>query len=241
MPGGHIPSLKTWFLHKSQKINLCSVSKAGEWMSRFPSKSMLVGVGSEKCDWSENRRRRRWRGAMIWPWLCAVRWGWAIRTAAGSQTVWGHRGSLQSAPCSWDDCCPELPGSGYGPENKHTETEEKKNKNTKVVRSSSFALTSFTVRTFARPPRSVLFWKQTAPLSDFLCRLLRSKRWEAHRNATAAETPLTHKHATPFCLYSSVLSLTIVFSFETPKQSSTLCQRMDEDTHFILLIERPHH
>lgn len=33
-------------------------------MSRFPSKSMLVGVGSEKCDWSENRRR--WRGAERW-------------------------------------------------------------------------------------------------------------------------------------------------------------------------------
>lgn len=59
---------------------------------------------------------------MIWPWLYAVRWGWAIHTTAGSLTGWGRREFLQSAPCSWGDCCQEPLGSGYGPERTERET-----------------------------------------------------------------------------------------------------------------------
>lgn len=80
-----------------------------------PSK-VKVTTGQSVTEGEEEARGHR---AGNWPWLCAVRWGWAIRTAAGSQTGWGRRESHQSAPCSSGDCCPEPPGSSSDP--KHTD------------------------------------------------------------------------------------------------------------------------
>lgn len=80
---------------------------------------MQAGGKTVRSDITDRDRGCR---VMIWPWLCAVRWGWAIHTTAGSLTGWGHREFLQSAPCSWGDCCQELLGSGYGPERTEKDT-----------------------------------------------------------------------------------------------------------------------
>lgn len=74
-----------------------------------------------QCHWWRQRWRARGHREVIWPWLCVVRWGWAIHTAAGSQTVWGRREFLQSALCSWGGYYPEPLGSGYDPKHRQRE------------------------------------------------------------------------------------------------------------------------
>lgn len=80
---------------------------------------MQAGGRTIRSDITDRDRGCR---VMIWPWLCAVQWGWAIHTTAGSLTGWGRREFLQSAPCSWGDCCQEPLGSGYGPEQTERDT-----------------------------------------------------------------------------------------------------------------------
>lgn len=75
----------------------------------------LYGPLHKTAEVPRNGQRKWGCRVVVWPWLCAVRWGWAIHTEVGSLTVWGCRGFLRLARCSLGDCFQEPLESGYVP------------------------------------------------------------------------------------------------------------------------------